>query len=459
MRIAIGLLVAVVQLASPRAEAGAAGGAKSRGVPQYATWVMIWNGSTERHWWKASDYGGCKVEVGGVWQSVNWNDRAHIRAYFDAMKAAGMKVIIVDFTNGFRWQWQALHLQELCLAHGMEFVIAFNPRAGEAMEAGCRQVWETYAGPDAAHSGAYLHKDGKPLVVLYTWRKGYAESTARDGEFRRRFSTVWASGEDSDKDKWGWQLEPEVGPVPSEDTMFVTGSVKFHSPRTGADQWRRHLAWLDYGFIMAQRHRPRHLVVGSFDDVHERNAWLVADTAGAERGWQGRDITGALSTDAWYRRVSDWVLQGRPRMVEGGLIRDGAYRVVAADGRAVGVAENQAIRSPAVLRANVDQVDRYLWFYHLGNQQYRVIKLNAGLPLESCGGVVRTNWDSEEACQRWTARGVDGKFSFINRASGEALDLAGDAVVTREPDGACATQRWTIMEAAIVPGEEATMPR
>lgn len=417
----------------------------------YITWVMIWNGSTEKGWWKPADYNGCKVNVDGVWQSINWNDRKHIQAYFEAMRAAGMNVIVVDFTNGFRWEWQAKLIQQLCQEHGMKFAVAFNPQAGSGMEPGCRKVWETYAAPEAEKSKAYLLKDGKPLVVLYTWRKGYEASTAQDGPFRRKFSTVWASGEDSDKDKWGWQLEPAVGPVPSADSMFLTGSIKFDSPRTAEDHWRKHLAWLDYGFIAAQRSHPRYLVVGSFDDVHERNAWMVADTAQAKPGWQMRDATGALSTTAWYERVSDWVLRGKPRVVEGGLIRDGAYRVVSDNGRSVSVAENRTAMSPATLRDDADLLDNYLWFYHLGNQKYRIVKLNAGMPLEAAGGAVCINWDGEAPTQRWAARMADGKHVFINEASGEALDHAGDAVVTRKPDEAAASQKWLLKEAATIP--------
>ena len=41
------------------------------------------------------------------------------------------------------------------------------------------------------------------------------------------FSLVWASGEDSDINKWGWQLEPWLASVPSTDAMFVTSAVKW----------------------------------------------------------------------------------------------------------------------------------------------------------------------------------------------------------------------------------------
>ena len=417
----------------------------------HVTWIMIWNGSTEKHWWKPSDYQGCRVEVDGVWQSINWNDRNHIRTYVDAIHAAGIDVIVADLTNGFGWEWQARLVQELCRARGMKFAVAFNPQAGEAMETGCSKVWAAYAAPEAGHSDAYLHLDGRPLVVLYTWRKGYQDSLAQDGEFRRKFTTVWASGEDSDRDKWGWQLEPAVGPVPSSGTMFVTGSVKFDSPQTADQRWRRHLAWLDYGFLLARRAHPRFLVVGSFDDVHERNAWMVADTAAARPGWQMRDPAGALSTDAWYRRVRAWIRDGKPRTVEGGPVRDGAYRVAGADRRLMGCPDARDPGVPAVPVAAADQLDRYLWFYHLGGGEYRIIKLDAGLALEAAAAGPRFNWDSDAPAQRWRIRAHGDAFSFVNRATGGALALVGDTVALRPPDAGVPAQRWTLAATATIP--------
>jgi len=417
----------------------------------HVTWIMIWNGSTETQWWKPTDYNGCMVLVNGKWQAINWNDRQHIKEYFAAIKAAGMNVIAIDFTNGFRWEWQAKYVQQLCRENGMKFVIAFNPNAGKDMESGCKTVWGTYAAPDADDSTAYLYKDGKPLVVLYTWREGYTASIAQTNEFRQKFSTVWASGEDSEQDKWGWQIEPAVGPMASSNSMFITGSVKFDSPKTPEERWRRNLSWLDYGFIMAKKCRPKFLIVGSFDDVHERNAWIVADTKDAKSGWQMRDISGALSTGAYYKRVCDWVLRGKPETIAGGLIKDGAYRVIAADGRVLGVTENRDAKSPAVPKRNGDNIENLVWFYHLGNNLYRMIKLNAGMPFEAEGASVYINWDSDAASQRWTALKNGDKFMFINKATGEALECSGDKITAKAKDVAAASQQWLLVEKAVLP--------
>lgn len=439
------------------AQAGSGGGDKAGADPFYrkerivGTWVMIWNGSTERGWWKPEDYNGCRVQVGGRWQSIDWNDRTHIETYFAAMREAGMDLIAVDFTNGFRWEWQAKLVQRLCHAHGMKFVVAFNPQAGAAMESGCQTIWEKYAAPGVEDAEAYYHQDGKPLVVLYTWRQGYADSVASTGTFRGKFTTVWASGEDSDKDKWGWQLEPAVGPVPSTGAMFVTGSVKFDSPRTPEERWRKSLAWLDYGFLMAGRSQPRVLMVGSFDDVHERNAWMVADTAAAKPGWQMRDPSGKLSATAWYQRVSDWVKRGKPSVVAGGWLRDGAYQLVAADGRMAGVADNRKAGAPLVLKPADPGVDSYFWFYHLGGNEYRVIKLNAALTVEAAPQAAVIAWDHEGEAQRWRLAKEDGGVVLASKSDGRVLEHVDGRLVTRPRDPARASQRWSLVEVITLP--------
>jgi hypothetical protein len=414
------------------------------------TWVMIWNGSTEHGWWKRSDYHGCRVLVDREWQSINWNDRAHIRTYVAAIAKAGIDAIIVDFTNGFRWRWQAAYVQELCAAHGMKMAVAFNPGDGETMEAGCREVWEQYAAPTQPLARAYLHVDGKPLVVLYTVRKGYEASVAQTGDYRRRFSTTWASGEDSERDKWGWQLEPYVGPVSSDQAMFVTGAVKFGSPRTGEEEWRRHLAWLDYGFLMASQAGARYRIVGSFDDVHERNGWMVVDTRDAPPGWQMRDVHGALSAEGWYRRVSEWLIVGRPQVIAGGALPDGAYRLVADDGRVLVVPGERLPLARASIGPSGDTIDRLVWLYHVGDNEYRLIKLSAGLAIEAADGTARINWDTESNRQRWMVRPRGGGWTLTNKETGERLVRDGDtiAVTSKAPPIA---EEWRLVEVATLP--------
>jgi hypothetical protein len=418
--------------------------------PIYVTWIMIWNGSTEKHWWKPSDYHGCKVEVNGSWQSIDWNRKEHIKAYCESIRDAGIDVIVADLTNGFRWEWQSKYVQQFCRDNGMKFTIAFNPHSGNRMEDGCKTVWDTYASPGTPFTEAYLYRDTKPLVVLYTTRSGYEKSVGVQGVYGRKFATVWASGEDSNKDKWGWQLEPEVGPVPSTDAMFVTGSLKLKSPNTKEREWRKHLSWLDFGFVLAATNNPEYLIVGAFDDIRERNAWMVADTLEAPEGLQMRDRGGAVSRDAYYRRVTEW-LKGTPHIVEGGLIPDGAYLVKCATGNVLGVAQEPREKTPVVLKPDHGSIEDLIWFYHLGQNVYRLIKLNAGLPLEPEESAVLLNSDSEAATQRWILGKNERGFYLMNKASGNVLAYSGGNVTTEPRDDASASQYWSLVPKAVVP--------
>ena len=85
---------------------------------------------------------------------------------------------------------------------------------------------------------------------------------------------------------------------------------------------------MDYGMLLARKFKPAVVVVGSYDDVVERNAWLIADTSEAtppER--QMRDFTGAISLEAFYNRVKEWITEGTPAVVAGGMLPDGAYMI------------------------------------------------------------------------------------------------------------------------------------
>ncbi len=415
----------------------------------FATWIMIWNGSTEKGWWKASDYHGCKVEVDGTWQSIDWNNKRHIDTYCQSMLDAGINVILVDFTNGFRWQWQAERVQQFCHDHGMKFAVAFNPQGGKEMEVGCEAIWQQYAAPGKPLSDSYLYKDGKPLILLYTTREGYKGSLATEGSFRTKFSTAWASGEDSEKDKWGWQLDPAVGPVASKEAMYLTSSVKFGSPKTQPDEWRRNLSWLDYGMIIARRNSPKYVIVGSFDDVHERNAWLIADTENAPAGWQMRDKKGAISPDAYYTRVREW-LKRSPSSVEGGLIPDGAYLVRCSNGNLLGAKEIRQANSEAMLTPYRESIDGLIWFYHLGGNDYRLVKLNAGMSLESKNSNIILNLDSKSAAQRWRLEKNELGFRFLNQASGEALAYSVANVITEARSDSSSVQFWSVIKQATV---------
>jgi hypothetical protein len=68
------------------------------------------------------------------------------------------------------------------------------------------------------------------------------------------------------------------------------------------------------------------------------------------------------------------------------------------------------------------------WFYHLGDNHYRIIALHSGLALDALEARVEQKWDNSDPRQRWTlAHMPDGYFRLINEGTGKALALDNDA--------------------------------
>ena len=418
----------------------------------HITWVMIWNGSTEKSWWIPEHYRGIQAYVDGKYQSIDWNNPIHLEEYFNQIKAAGIDVIASDLTNGLGWRRQTLQLQKLCQRHGMKICVAINHHGNlSEYEAISNEIWNTYANPEGEMGSSYFYKDGRPLVVDYCWQEDFEAISAAEPRYGNRFSHVWASGENACKDKWGWQVEPQSGFIPSENTMFITPSICYDSPRTSERLWRRSLSWMDYGFLTAMEADPKYLIAGSFDDVHERNGWFICDTRHASPSWQMRDVTGAISTDVYYNRVKEWLQTGMAQpFFKGGSLADGVYQIISQNhGAFFAPRENRYQLSPYRVKVPDSELDSYYWFYHLGNDEYRIIKLNSGFSIEPSderdGSILHQNYDSESYLQRWKIEKTDRGYHLINKTYKKLITLApsGDIVVSARQDENC-NQEWLI---------------
>lgn len=412
----------------------------------YATWLMIWHGH-DQGWWKPDLPPMSRID--GEWKALDWADDKQIEFYLDSVKNAGITVVIADLTNGWKWlDKRCIYIQSLCAQKGLKFCVAENSAGNvDTFENHAADIWKNFAGPDAKYHNTYLSYKGKPLIVCYAIRDWYKSYLASASPNRSRFSLVWASGEDSETDKWGWQLEPWVGSIPSADSMFVTSSVKWNSH--DPSMWRKSLAWLDYNFAIAKKKRPAHIIVGSFDDPTERNGWLVSDTSKCEPGRQMRDKVGALSTDAYYNRVCQWI-SGKPASEPGGTVKDGAYRLInRATGQYLGIpdSDRNAPGTPATPLLGISTAAApagLYWFYHLGSNKYRIIALQSGLALEAeeAGNVIQ-NWDSQSLRQRWILRRAkEGYFTIKNESAGKLLTL--DQSGTVQPRNNTKNQEWKL---------------
>jgi autotransporter-associated beta strand protein len=419
----------------------------------YATWFMLWNGSTES-WWKESDYNGAKVYVKGKWQSINWADDAQIIEHIDNCKNAGIDTIIVDLTNGWGWlNVRSRRVLELCAERNMKFCVAENSGGNvTTLETHAQDIWNNFAGPAAANSSAHAIVNGKPVIVCYTTRSQFNTLNNSTGEWRSKFTLVWSSGEDAEVDKWGWQLVPTVGSKPSGNAMFVTSAVKWASG--DPELWRKSLPWLDYNFQLAKNNNPDFVIVGSYDDIRERNSWLVADTTNCLPGMQMRNHAGAVSLTAHYQRMKEWI-QGNPAIVPGGAIPDGAYLVSNRNSGKLLKSPSSDDLAKLIQGTAATDLTKYFWFHHLGGNQYKITHLSTGFSVEIPGGTSTTNtqaqqtWNGTNAWQRWTLESAAAGFYRIkNTHTNQVLGVSGastsdGAAVVQSVNTGATSQQWS----------------
>ena len=416
--------------------------------PLYATWLMVWVDHNQP-WWTAT--GVPTINYDGTLLVQDYTNDALLSGTLNAVKAAGVSAVIVDLTNGWGWlNDRTQQLQKLAIPRNMQLAVADSSSDPNVFEQHASDIWTLFAGPNAPYKDAYLTVDGKPIVVLYVVRQTFDAIAAATTPYASKFTVVWASGEDPGVDKWGWQLVPSVGSLPSANVMYVTSSVK-----TSGAQWRKSLAFFDYNFSLAHQARPRIVVVGSFDDYGERNFWAVSDTFNSAdhsgSGQQMFDWTGATSATAYYERTSQWIA-GTADAVAGGPVPDGDYRIM-------NVQTSQALNDGnTTAQAGVGVVmqsqgtgnsDHY-WLHHLGSGIYRITQLRTGLSLAlgaatEGGNVVVQDWDSTDATQRWLITGpTQGAYTLENVGASMLLGAADSNAVVQGASRGDALQRWQL---------------
>ena len=401
----------------------------------YATWLNVWNDANFSI--NTTDSRGVTYKVNDKWGSINMGNATCVNQIMTEVKAAGINIIVCDLTNGAtRWVENCRIILKFCYENNMKMCVAINAANPEEFEKSSTFIYNTYVKDTAAWSSAYFYTNNKPFIVYYTAKKNYDALMANNTEgFRSKFETRWASGEDSLINKWGWQLESFVGAMPSQESMFVTPSICRHR-KDGVENWRKHLSWLDYSFAIAKQSNPKFTIVGSYDDAYERNGWMLCDTSKAinpkikyEKETDSfpfldvlqKDIYGKISITAYYDRVKEWIAgKAKPFQPEG-MILDGAYRTVAPDQTALttnGISPNLSI-----VPTSDKGIESYIWFYHLGNNEYRMVRLGSGLSFEYQNDKIIATYDTENSNQRWKAEKSGSGYKFINVGSNNALSI------------------------------------
>ena len=395
----------------------------------YTTWLNVWAASTERHWFLPESSNGALYQVNGLWQAPDMFNETHILQICEETRDAHIDVIVCDLTNGTRWETCCRRILQFCKENGMKMCVAINHNgSNESYETQAENIWKNYVSPQAPNHEAYFYKEGGPLIVNYCIREGFdsIQGERKAYQFASKFSGVWASGENSDVDKWGWQLESLTGPIPSKDSMFITPSICNHLHEKSKDEWRKSLSWLDYTFAAARKTDPKYYVIGAYDDLYECNGFMLADTTDCQSmRYKMRDIYGEISIDTYYKRTVEWIKNGYAKAyVPGGVIADGAYRL-SNNGQYL-TTGGLEVSADVILTADAG-ISSYIWFYHLGDNIYRILRLNSGLSLTGrlYGDPPYQTWDSKSAAQRWTAQLVDDHIIFTNVLTGDPLNAPG----------------------------------
>lgn len=393
-----------------------------------ATWINIWIASSESHWFNPDNLHGTRVFYNGKKMSINWDDMGQARQHLQQMRDAGIDVVLFDLTNGFHdfIIERSRQVGAICRELGLKFAFAAGNDDDEGFEYRAKLTWDEFCGEDAPFRDCYFTYDGKPALVLYVVREQYERLHARKGGYLARFTHGWASGEDPDIDKWGWQLTPSVGSVSSDNVMYITSSLWWD--RSAEQNWYKSLSYLDYNFLKASQAKPRLLIVGSFDDVCERNSWMPVDTADAPMWLHQKDPYGNIDPMYYYRRVCDWLSDEGPKTIPGGSLPDGAYRMQLTDGRCLMVDQREDITDTEVIADRPQALwQNLVWLYHLGNGEYRVIRLFAGRSLAEQDGMLVQAEDQNIPHQRWILRNHGDGWKLQNVATGNFM-LGSDAL-------------------------------
>lgn len=374
----------------------------------YATWVNVWNSDLES-WWRSTDSGGITVDNDGqgTWKSINWRNATWRKVVYDDLVDAGIQLIITDNTNG-KFQNTRLIAEDLkagnwdlqyCVAlkrHHMEDAV-FMQELSDFME----------------DNPFYYRINGRPIIIAYVVHRDFlvlkdihSEEVKNFPSYEnfKKFDLKWAAGEITKPNKWGWQLEPQDGYAAGAESALVTPSVKHTAEAFDVDKryraWSRSMAFLDYSFALARTYKPDHIIVGSYDDVTERNGWMTMNTSKVDV--PGTDMyspwTGDTSDFNVFReRTEDWIkgdeLEERP----GGNLPDGIYRIRNKQTGEYLRSDSDPLQYKMKLGMKGISTHEKFVLYHISNKEYRIVNVYTGLPLKVSENMLFTEvWSSEE---------------------------------------------------------------
>lgn len=213
-----------------------------------------------------------------------------IRFQLQQLADAGINFLIFDETNGLHVDDNSILGPNLAFVHELDKwnddpdnpKIRYSVAIGVVnythdirdIEREAGEVWELFTNDPDVGGDNYVTVDGKPLLILYTWREKRDEwlNSDIDKTNTNRFHMGYAEGP-LYQGYYGW-YNPLSGPVADDDVMFVTPR------RADADNlFARSLAYYEESWQRAIDVNPRIVVAGCYNDYAENSWWAPTDTS------------------------------------------------------------------------------------------------------------------------------------------------------------------------------------
>lgn len=231
--------------------------------------------------------------------AIDWtggDNYGNMFAMLSLIQLAGMDMVIPDFTNGFGMSNSKFPVEQL---HSMLHQHFPEMRVAYAVSAGAFVPALAYLEGSGSDTSGYLtDEQGRNVIVIYSGYDSFRKITDENPGLR----VLFANGESIAGNKAGWHNEPfsgyrapYVGQEDSSqsDVFWVAPSLDWQPGHPVNATWSVSLPWLAYGLevLDAMESPPWLTVMGSFDDIGERNMWMPALTA-----WgQGKGATDVRS--------------------------------------------------------------------------------------------------------------------------------------------------------------------
>lgn len=378
----------------------------------YGTFINVWNSSSEK-WWIVEDYHGLKtIWPDGTWKAPNWNDEGYRKLTYERLIEAGIDFIVTDNTNFTTAQTDRMVDD---FNKNSSINLKFCVALGDAQLQNTNVI-RTWLSGFSNHSH-YLKINDKPVLVCYVsktlWDTKYKNEVA--APLYQDYYKVWACGENTAPDKWGWQVAPADGLVDSEQATYPTPSVKHQATGTGdRSWWSKSIAMLDYTYWQTRVFAPQYVIASSYDDCSERNGWLPLQTSEArEDGSNGRKpVSNIQMFDPWtgkiadpyvfYNRMKSWVKGEELYHIAGGDLSDGIYRIRNVSGVYIQAVSDYKSPNMVYGQSSTKTYDKFC-IYHLGDNKYRIVSVYTGMPLKLYGNKILTDV--------WTD-GKEGEFAL-----------------------------------------------